>query len=98
MTLTSMPNTYSGDRDLASFQIAEGPPSPKLLDVFRDTLRVKHYSTRTEDTYVARTRSGAVGTMALRCLHIGNLRRCGMEHIEVITEQVVWIVARLDRL
>src|SRR5215208_7079860 len=52
-----MPTTYSIDRDFAAFQVAEGPRSPKLLDVFRDTLRVKHYSARTEDTYVAWVRN-----------------------------------------
>src|SRR5829696_3467814 len=52
-----MPTTYSIDRDFTAFQVAEGPRSPKLLDVFRDTLRVKHYSARTEDTYVAWVRN-----------------------------------------
>ena len=27
-------------------------PSPRLLDQVRDRLRVKHYSMRTEDTYL----------------------------------------------
>ena len=57
MTLTSMSITYSTDRDFATLQVAEGPTSPKLLDVFRDTLRVKHYSARTEDTYVGWVRN-----------------------------------------
>ena len=47
------PIIYSTDRGFASFRIAEGRNSPKLLDVFRDALRVKHYSARTEDTYAA---------------------------------------------
>ncbi len=46
------PITYTTDRDFASFRIAESRTSPKLLDVYRDALRVKHYSARTEDTYV----------------------------------------------
>jgi integron integrase len=44
--------TYSTDRGFATFRIADERTSPKLLDVYRDTLRVKHYSARTEDTYV----------------------------------------------
>ena len=46
------PITYTTDRDFTRLRIAEGRSSPKLLDVFRDALRVKHYSARTEDTYV----------------------------------------------
>lgn len=49
--------TYSTDRGFAAFRIADGPASPKLLDVYRDALRVKHYSARTEDTYVAWVRN-----------------------------------------
>jgi integron integrase len=49
MTLIS----YSTDRTFAAFRIADGPSAPKLLDVYRDALRVKHYSARTEDTYIA---------------------------------------------
>jgi len=45
--------SYSTDRTFSTFRIAEGPTSRKLLDVYRDALRVKHYSPRTEDTYVA---------------------------------------------
>jgi len=45
--------SYSTDRTFSTFLIAEGPTSPKLLDVYRDALRVKHYSVRTEDTYVS---------------------------------------------
>jgi site-specific recombinase XerD len=45
--------SYSTDRTFSAFRIAEGPTSPKLLDVYRDALRVKHYSARTEDTYVS---------------------------------------------
>jgi site-specific recombinase XerD len=37
----------------STFLIAERPTSRKLLDVYRDALRVKHYSPRTEDTYAA---------------------------------------------
>lgn len=48
-----MPITYSTDRTFSHFLIAEGPTNRKLLDVYRDALRVKHYSARTEDTYVA---------------------------------------------
>lgn len=51
------PLTYTTDRDFARFRIAEGRTSPKLLDVFRDSLRVKHYSARTEDTYVTWVRN-----------------------------------------
>lgn len=46
------PITYPANREFTSFRIAEGRTSPKLLDVYRDALRVKHYSARTEDTYV----------------------------------------------
>jgi integron integrase len=46
------PITYSTDRGFARFRVAEERTSPKLLDVYRDGLRVKHYSARTEDTYV----------------------------------------------
>ena len=49
MTLLS----YSTDRTFPTFLIADGPIGRKLLDVYRDALRVKHYSARTEDTYVA---------------------------------------------
>jgi integron integrase len=49
MTLIS----YSIDRTFSTFLIAEGPTNRKLLDVYRDALRVKHYSARTEDTYAA---------------------------------------------
>ena len=49
MTLIS----YSIDRTFSTFLIAEGPTPRKLLDVYRDALRVKHYSARTEDTYIA---------------------------------------------
>lgn len=45
--------SYSTDRTFSAFRIAEGRTSPKLLDVYRDALRVKHYSPRTEDTYVS---------------------------------------------
>lgn len=45
--------SYVTDRTFSAFRIAEGRPSPKLLDVYRDALRVKHYSARTEDTYVS---------------------------------------------
>ena len=45
--------SYSTDRTFSAFRIAEGQTSPKLLDVYRDSLRVKHYSARTEDTYVS---------------------------------------------
>jgi integron integrase len=51
------PISYSTDRDFASFRIADGPSAPKLLDVYRDALRVKHYSARTEDTYIAWVRN-----------------------------------------
>ena len=47
------PISYSTDRTFSTFLIAERPTSRKLLDVYRDALRVKHYSPRTEDTYVA---------------------------------------------
>jgi integron integrase len=47
------PISYSTLRTFPTFLIAEGPTSRKLLDVYRDALRVKHYSARTEDTYVA---------------------------------------------
>jgi len=48
------PISYSTtDRLFATFVVADGPNSPKLLDRYRDALRVKHYSARTEDTYVA---------------------------------------------
>lgn len=46
------PISYSTDRTFSAFLIAEAPTSRKLLDVYRDALRVKHYSARTEDTYV----------------------------------------------
>ena len=46
------PISYSADRIFSTFLIAEAPNSRKLLDVYRDALRVKHYSARTEDTYV----------------------------------------------
>jgi integron integrase len=46
------PVSYSTDRAFSTFRIADGPKSPKLLDQYRDALRVKHYSARTEDTYV----------------------------------------------
>jgi integron integrase len=46
------PITYSTDREFAAFRIAEERTAPKLLDIYRETLRVKHYSARTEDTYV----------------------------------------------
>jgi integron integrase len=45
--------SYATDRTFSAFRIAEGRASPKLLDVYREALRVKHYSARTEDTYVA---------------------------------------------
>lgn len=45
--------SYSTDRTFSAFRIADGRTSPKLLDVYRDALRVKHYSPRTEDTYVS---------------------------------------------
>ena len=45
--------SYSTDRTFSAFLVAEGPTSRKLLDVYRDALRVKHYSPRTEDTYLA---------------------------------------------
>jgi integron integrase len=45
--------SYPTDRAFSTIRIAEGPTSPKLLDVYRDALRVKHYSARTEDTYVS---------------------------------------------
>ena len=48
-----MPISYSTDRTFATFRVADGPTAPKLLDVYRDALRVKHYSARTEDTYIA---------------------------------------------
>ena len=32
------------------------PPAPRLLDQVRDRIRLKHYSIRTEDTYVEWTR------------------------------------------
>src|SRR4051812_26567935 len=39
--------------DMAVSLVAEVPPSnPKLLDQVRDVIRVKHYSIRTEQTYV----------------------------------------------
>src|SRR5215210_7360153 len=49
MTLIS----YSTDRMFSTFRVADGPTGRKLLDQYRDALRVKHYSARTEDTYVA---------------------------------------------
>jgi len=49
--------SYPTDRSFSSFRIADGSTSPKLLDVYRDALRVKHYSARTEDTYASWVKS-----------------------------------------
>ena len=42
---------------------AQAPASPKLLDHVRDAIRMRHYSYRTEETYVhAQSRSSSAMT------------------------------------
>jgi integron integrase len=46
--------SFSGNQRTSPLAVREGePPKPRLLDRVRAALRVRHYSRRTEETYVA---------------------------------------------
>lgn len=47
-----LPESSSGPA-LREVGVAAGPPPPKLLDRVRQALQTRHYSRRTEKTYVA---------------------------------------------
>src|SRR5918996_2316194 len=45
-------NEMSPINSIAASEDISSPKGKKLLDQYRDALRVKHYSPRTEDTYI----------------------------------------------
>ena len=45
-------NVILPERQKMSQPLSSAPQGKKLLDQYRDTLRIKHYSPRTEDTYI----------------------------------------------
>ena len=45
-------NVPQNPQPTATVSAPSGPPKPKLLDQVREAIRTRHYSPRTEETYV----------------------------------------------